>query len=161
MTSRTNRPPGGITLVGPFLTRRQVARHLGVPYTEVPSWSLLHIAGRLAVEEVYPEFQFAQVGVRRDLALLGVLLTRRMDHAAACDWLFRAHPQLRDLPPIRWLADSGPFEAVLEALPHPDADRLDVPRDDVEKARAAWLSAARDDTERVGLTAPWDDRTAG
>jgi hypothetical protein len=136
------------------LTRRLVARHLGVAPAEVTSWGLLHITGRLALEEVYPAFQFAEVGVRRDLALLGVLLTRRIGHAEACDWLFRPNPRLRDLPPVRWLSGQGPFEAVLEALR--DVEGHGLPRDDVDRARAAWLSAGRDDAEHVGLTAPWD-----
>ncbi len=145
--------------MGPFWTRRQVARHLGIRAAEVPSWGLLHITGRLALEEVYPIFQFAEVGLRRDVALIGVLLTRRIDHAAACDWLFRPNPHLRDLPPIQWLTDRGSFEAALEALPEPDPHRPAPPHTDVDEARAAWLAATRDATTQIGLTAPWNERT--
>lgn len=142
--------------MGPFWTRRQAARHLGVRPGDLASWRLLHITGRLALEEVYPAFQFAEVGLRRDIALLGVLLARRIDQAAACDWLFRPNPRLRDIPPIQWLSDRGSFEAVLDALPEPESGRPSPPRSDVDEARAAWLAATRDAATQMGLTAPWD-----
>lgn len=141
--------------MGPFWTRRQVARHLGIRPDEVPGRGLLHITGRLAVEEAYPVFQFAEVGARRDVSLIGVLLARRIDQAAACDWFFRPNPRLRDLPPIQWLTDRGSFESVLDALPEPDEHRPGPPRSDIDDARAAWLAGSRE-AARVGFTAPWD-----
>jgi hypothetical protein len=157
MSAQPSYPKGGITLVGPFWTRREVARHLGVRPGEVAGWGLLRITGRLAVEEVYPTFQFAEVGLRRDLALVAVLLARRMDHPAACDWLFRPNPGLRDVAPIQWLADRGSFESVLRVLP-PDGRRRTPDRSDIDEARAAWLEASRTGATRVGLTAPWNGR---
>lgn len=160
MSSSPRYPPGGITLVGPFWTRREVARHLGVRPGDVAAWGLLRITGRLALEEVYPAFQFASVGLRRDLALVGVLLTRRMDHGAACDWLFRPNPGLRDVAPIHWLEDRGSFESVLRVLPESDGRRRAPDRSDIDQARGAWLEASRAGAAKVGLTAPWDGRGA-
>lgn len=143
-------------MVGPFWTRRRVARHLGVATTEVPRWPLLSVSSPLGVEEAYPEFQFADVGVRRDVSILGLLLRRRVDECPAIDWFFRANPGLRDLPPLQWLGDRGSFDAALEALPEPTSPVPGGAGRDIEEARAAWRSGAAVDVRRVGFTAPWD-----
>jgi hypothetical protein len=151
----TTRPGGGITLVGPFWTRRRVARHLGTPEHEVARLGMLRLDAPTAVEEAYPEFQFDDAGARRDVVLLATLLRRRVDDAAACDWLFRPNGRLHGLPPMQWLAEHGRFEALLEALPVPKG--AEVGGRDLEQARAAWQRMEAG--EPAGLTTPWDKRS--
>jgi hypothetical protein len=158
--SRPTAIPRGLTLVGPFWTRRRVARHLGVPPAEVPEWPLLAISSPLGVEEAYPEFQFADVGVHRAISILGLLLDRRVEQCPAIDWFFRPNPRLRDLPPLQWLTDRGSFDAALEALPEPTKEIPGRADHDLEEARAAWRSGAAVESVRVGFTAPWDDTAA-
>jgi len=150
------RPPGGTTLVGPFWTRRRVARHLGIRPADVAGWPLLAVSSPLGIEEAYPEFQFADVGVRRDVSILATLLRRRVDECAAIDWFFRPNPGLRDIAPLQWLVDRGSFDSVLEALPEPTREVPGGHAGDIEHARSAWRSHGAVAADRVGFTTPWD-----
>ena len=117
---RPYRPNDGVTLVGPFWTRRQVARYLGVTRGRAREHRhLLRIEGALSVEEVYPVFQFSHGTVRREVVFLAQLLKRRVTDVEACDWLLRQVRSLDNRNPIDWLVADGDVDRVVRCLPAP------------------------------------------
>jgi hypothetical protein len=114
------RPLDGVTLIGPFWTRRQTARFLQLSDREVRSQaSLLRIEGGVCVEEAYPAFQFDDGAIRREVQFLARLLKRRVSDIEACDWLVRPRRTLDNRSPIDWLAADGDVDRVVRALPPP------------------------------------------
>ncbi len=119
-TPRPYRPDDGVTLVGPFWTRTQVAGLLGtLPAAVAADRTLLRIDGRLSVEEVYPAFQFDGRGMRREVAFLARLLKRRVLDVEACDWLRRPRRAIDGRTPMDWLAMDGDVDRVMRILPAP------------------------------------------
>jgi len=134
-TPRPYRPDDGVTLVGPFWTRAQVARLLGRPPDEIAlDRRLLRIDGSLAAEEVYPAFQFGNGSVRREVAFLARLLKRRVTDIEACDWLMRPRRSLDGRTPVAWVALDGDVDRVMRILPTPSRP---VPGPDVEEVSGA------------------------
>jgi len=115
---RPYRPIGGVTLFGPFLTARQVEARIGRD-SAASRRSLLYVDSVIGVGRAYPEFQFDDHGQTREVAFLAPLLTRRVSHEEACDWLLRSHPSLAHLTPIGWLAADRDVQRVIDLLPHP------------------------------------------
>ena len=117
---RPYRPKDGVTLVGPFWTRRQVAAFLGLTSAEVRlRRALLSISGVCSVQEAYPSFQFEDGGVRHEVAFLAPLLKRRVTDAEACDWLMRPRRSIDNRTPMEWLRADGDVDRVVRALPPP------------------------------------------
>lgn len=112
------RPSGGVTLHGPFLTARQTEARVGRRLAAF-GHSLLCVESAIGVGSAFPEFQFGDGGQTREVAFLAPLLTRRVSHEEACDWLMRPNPMLANLTPISWLAADGDVHPVLETFPHP------------------------------------------
>jgi hypothetical protein len=130
-------PYDGVTLVGPFWTRRQVATRLGIPPEDVRRHrTLLRIEGRLSVEEVYPAFQLDEARtIRREVEFLARLLKRRVADDEACDWLTRPNRGIGYRTPIEWLVEDGDVDRVLRSLPSPTrsipgAEALDAVADE-------------------------------
>ena len=118
--ARPYRPHDGVTLFGPFWTRRRVATYLGSTPSEVRNHpTLLRIQGALSVEEVYPSFQFGGGAVIREVAFLARLLKRRVTDIEACDWMLRVRRGLDNRTPNAWLAADGDVDRVVRALPEP------------------------------------------
>jgi hypothetical protein len=119
-TPRPYRPDDGVTLVGPFWTRIQVAGLLGrTPLAVAMDHTLLRIDGPMAVEEVYPAFQFGNGSVRREVVFLSRLLKRRVSDVEACDWLMRPRRSLDGRTPVAWVALDGDVDRVMRILPAP------------------------------------------
>lgn len=117
---RPYRPEDGVTLVGPFWTRRQAAAYLGlIPGDVRDQRNLLRVVGALSREEVYPSLQFAGGAVRREATFLARLLTRRVTDVEACDWLVRPRRSLDNRTPIDWLARDGDVDRIMGCLPAP------------------------------------------
>ena len=151
---RPYRPHDGVTLVGPFWTRRQVAAHLGITIGEVRRQPiLLRVVGALSVEEVYPSLQFDESGVRREVGFLARLLKRRVTDVEACDWLLRPRRRLDNRSPIAWLAADGDVDRVVRSLPAPSRPvpgGVSLPGDVDE-----WKTAA---SPTRSPTAPWSSQ---
>lgn len=132
-------PADGVTLYGPFLTARQVAARIGWPASS--RRSLLYLECPVGVGRAYPSFQFDERGQTREVAFLAPLLTRRVSHEEACDWLLRPHAALAHLSPIGWLAADRDVQRVIDALPHP--------------SRPVPGLAAVTEAEILAFRAPW------
>lgn len=111
-------PVDGVTLYGPFLTAVETEVRLGRSIASCGR-SLLCVSCSAGVGRAFPEFQFDDRGQMREVAFLAPLLTRRVSHEEACDWLMRPNPMLSHLTPIAWLAADGDVQRVLDTLPHP------------------------------------------
>lgn len=155
--SEPYRPDDGVTLRGPFLTRRRAAVLVGEP-TEAIRWrrDLLRISSRIQVEEAYPAFQFDDGGLRRDVAFVVLLLKRRVTDAEACDWMLRTHPLLGHVTPSGWLGSGGAIKPVIEAFPEPSRPIPGHDRHlDVASLRAQWLRLNGDTAP--GWHTPWEE----
>lgn len=150
-TPRPYRPDDGVTLVGPFWTRTQVARLLGrTPEAIAADETLLRIGGAMTAEEAYPAFQFGNGSVRREVVFLARLLKRRVTDVEACDWLMRPRRSLDGRTPVGWVALDGDVDRVMRILPTPsrpvpgpDATGGDVSAPDfsapvTEQGRRRW-----------------------
>jgi hypothetical protein len=139
-TPRPYRPVGGVTLYGPFLTDRQVAARIGRPGGF--RRSLLYLGCVVGVGRAYPEFQFDDQAQTREVAFLAPLLTRRVSHEEACDWLLRPQPGLAHLSPIVWLAADRDVQRVIDVLPHPSRPvpgHAEVTEAEILAFRAPWV----------------------
>jgi hypothetical protein len=139
------RPAGGVTLHGPFLTAREAEARVGRGLGACGR-SLLCVSSAIGVGRAFPEFQFGDDGQTREVAFLAPLLTRRVSHEEACDWLLRPNPALTNLSPIAWLAADGDVQRVIDSLPHPSrsAPGIDVTEAEILefKTRKQWVPRA-------------------
>ncbi len=120
LVPRRNRPPDGVLLVGHSWTTGRVARHLWITPAAVTAHPhLLRIDGSLCLEAAYPCLQFDGEGVRVDVAMIGMLVKRRVTDDEVCDWLVRPNPALAGTAPLVWLDVIGSLEPLLIALPEP------------------------------------------
>jgi hypothetical protein len=130
---RSYRPHDGVTLFGPFWTRRQVAAYLGATPSEVRRHpTLFRIEGALSAEEVYPSFQFGDGSATREVTFLARLLKRRVTDVEACDWLLRVQRRLDNRTPIAWLAVDGDVDRIVRSLPQPSRPVPGVPSSELD-----------------------------
>jgi hypothetical protein len=95
-------------------------------------------------------------GLRLDLALVTLLLRRRVPDLEACDWLVRRNGELGGRTPLDWVGSGLPLEAAIEALPVPaSAPPVREPQSEVEAIREEWLRF-RGDEQTPGWTIAWD-----
>jgi hypothetical protein len=109
--------------------------------------SLLRIDCPLGLGPAYPAFQFDAGGQTRETAFLTPLLTRRVSHEEAIDWVLRPHPLLAMMSPCQWLLRDGDVRRVIAALPHPSRPvpgTADVTEAEILafKPRPAWAPEA-------------------
>jgi hypothetical protein len=148
-------PPGGRVLLGPFLTGRQLGRQIGAH----PRWLcnqeyVLRIDG--PVGPAYPAFQVADDRLRTDVCFMGLLLRRRVDDIAACDWWVRPVPDLGSVSPLVHLDAGRRIQPLIEALPEPTVDvpaRSSTP--DLDRARETWLRM-RAESESPSWKIAWE-----
>jgi len=97
-----------------------VAHHLRItPATVTAHPHLLRIGGPICLEAAYPCLQFDGEGVRIDVAMIGMLVSRRVPDDEVCDWLVRPNPALGGTAPLTWLDVIGSLEPLLMAMPEP------------------------------------------
>jgi len=119
-TRRSHRPPDGLLLVGHSWTAGRVARHLQITPAAVTAHPhLLRIGGPICLEAAYPCLQFDGEGARIDVAMIGMLVSRRVTDDEVCDWLVRPNPALGGTAPLTWLDVIGSLEPLLMAMPEP------------------------------------------
>jgi len=112
-----------VVLVGPFWTRSETAAYLGISPSELRARAdVLRIEGRW-LEETYPALQFADHGVRFEVAAVVDFVGNELPGAAIADWLTRPNPSLGALTPLQWF-DSG--QNVNTALQVAQADVADA-----------------------------------
>lgn len=101
-------------LQGPFLTRTEAARALGIRKSEVVLRpELLRVTGLL--EECYFEFQCRSERVSRDLGRLVLSLRGSADDLTIADWLVRQNLQLKEVSPLVWIEQGWGLGPVLRA----------------------------------------------
>ena len=94
-------------LMGPFLTRAEVARRAGVSADEIRHRpDLMHVGGE-TYKEAYFAFQFDRKGIRDDVGRLVLALRGRIDDSTIADWLIRSNPVLNSVSPLSWLNRGG------------------------------------------------------
>ena len=94
-------------LRGPFLTRGQVARRIGVPADVVLHRpDLLRVSSRW-LPEVYFAFQFTDTAVRPGIGTVVTALRPEFDDVAIADWLVRPNPELTGSSPLAVLTSGG------------------------------------------------------
>jgi hypothetical protein len=64
---------------------------------------------------VYFEFQFDDVGIKRDLGSAVHTLHRDFEDVEIADWLARPNPVLNHLTPLRWSASGRNGQRLTEA----------------------------------------------
>lgn len=120
LVPRPTRPPDGVLLVGHSWTTGRVAHHLRTTSAAVTAHPhLLRIDGPICLEAAYPCLQFDEDGVRIDVAIISMLVRRRVTDDEVCDWLVRPNPTLAGTAPLTWLEVIGSLEPLLMALPEP------------------------------------------
>lgn len=103
------------TLMGPFLTRAQVAHLLNVPPSTLPSRPDLLRVGGTWLQEVYFAFQFDHNRIRRGVSTVVLALKREYGDEAIADWLIRPHAEMGHDTPLHWLCVGREPSRVLEA----------------------------------------------
>ena len=120
LVPRPIRPSDGLLLVGHSWTTGRVAHHLRITPAAVTTHPhLLRIDGPICLEAAYPCLQFDGEGVRIDVAMIGMLVSRRVPDDEVCDWLVRPNPALGGTAPLTWLDVIGSLEPLLMAMPEP------------------------------------------
>ena len=103
-----------LVLKGPFLTRVQAAKALGLRSPEVVKRpELLRITGLL--QECYFAFQCHPNAVGRDLGRVVLAMRGFMNDQEIADWLVRQNSQLKDVAPLGWLQQRWGLVPVLNA----------------------------------------------
>lgn len=107
--------------LGPFLTRSQVARLLGLSPEDVALHpDLIRLRG-LWLEEVYFAFQFEDDGLNVPMARLVRTLKSRWDDETIADWLVKPDPTLGHACPLDRVRRGGRLSGV-GAAGKPEAD---------------------------------------
>ena len=102
-------------LIGPFLTRGQVARRIGVPADVVMHRpDLLRIHSRW-LPEVYFSFQFTETAARPNLGAVVTALRPHYDDVEIADWLSRPNAELNGSSPLAVLKTGGDAARVIAA----------------------------------------------
>lgn len=99
-----------IVFIGPFLTRDEV------PAVEGDPAPVLALGGPLALEEVYPAFQFHDGHVRSDVAEVAEHLLGSVDQWTACGWFASPRSDLGGRTPLQWLDEGGRIDPLLSGV---------------------------------------------
>ncbi len=157
-TGRRDRPSDGLLLIGHSWTRAQVSAHMAIPPGAVASHPhLLRLEGPLCYDAAYPCIQFDAMGVRLDVAVVGLLARRRVPTDEVCDWLVRSNPGLGGTAPLTWLDVIGSVIPVLEALPEPSGPLPGTtrPDDGTTDQVASWVRHQEGSGGRAPIE--WDE----
>lgn len=152
-----HRPPDGHALLGPLLTEREFARRAGLTGKSVRRHRCVpRIDSAIGLGAAYPAFMLDENGLRFDVALVTLLLRRRVGDLQACDWLVRRNPRLADRAPLDWIGDGLSLERVVDALPTPSAaSRERLRAAEVDAIREEWLRFEGDEVT-PGWTIAWE-----
>ena len=145
-----SRPPPGLVLQGPFLTRREVGHRLGWTAGRIRTdGGILRITSPVGDHGAYPAFQFDGDRLRPEVVALTVLLRRRVDDLSACSWFATPIAALDGQSPLRRLALGADVDDLLPHLPEPRRPAPGAP-----DRRRTWLphGAPRSPT---GYRIPW------
>jgi len=114
MGSHTQRE---LILVGPFYTRREAVQRSGLSPQELLGHpGILHLAGTVALQEVYAGFQFAPDGLREDIATIVQAFGSATDPWEVCDWMTRSNEALGGKTPLAFLNEDGRVGRVVAAI---------------------------------------------
>ena len=142
-------------LMGPFLTRVEVARRAGISADEIRHRpDLMHVGGE-TYKEAYFAFQFDRKGIRDDVGRLVLALRGRIDDSTIADWLIRSNPVLDSVSPLSWLNRGGDAATLIAvtrdsnspvlgdtappSVPGVDRSRLTPPLESVQTERTRRL----------------------
>jgi hypothetical protein len=91
-----------LVLQGPFLTRKQAARALGVDRDQIRGRpDLLRVTGLL--EECYFEFQCQSDRLMKDVGRVVLAMRGQLTDIEIADWMVRQNSDLREMTPLAWI----------------------------------------------------------